>query len=302
MKPERKPTLAEASELWLAQLLRHLPVAWTSAIGGYFGALQGRKAIAAERKWVKRLHGNIERFSEVADTAERERRIIEYARRIGRMYAEFTVLQRIPEEGRLEVVGAEHLRDLSRPVILASAHLSNWELVFHAFRQLEGVTCVLYDPPKNPVRHRLAVKARSGWHPEPELVPASSRAMRQLTKAIEQGRNLLMYVDEEKDGYIWAPALGRRLPYAGNRWLTARLAVRYNADILPIHIEAAGNARYRMIVQPKLIAGEGDAETRARSLADQMEHHLDAWIRARPEEWYWLNLLDLAKRLPGTLP
>ena len=299
MKPERKPTLAESSELWLSLLLRHLPVAWTSAIGGYFGARQGRKAIAAGRKWVKRLDGNIERFSGVADAAERERRIIEYTRRIGRMYAEFTVLQGIGEEGRLEVVGGEHLRGLSRPVILASAHLSNWELVCHVFHRLEGVTCVLYDPPENPIRHRLAVRARSGWHPEPELVPASASAMRQISRAIGQGRNLLMYVDEEKDGYIWAPALGRRLPYAGNRWLTARLAVRYNAEIVPIHVETVGNARYRLIVQPKLAAGDGDAETRARTLADQMEQHLDAWIRAQPEQWYWLNVLDMDKRLPG---
>jgi len=280
-------------------LLRHLPVAWTSAIGGYFGALQGRKAIAAERKWVKRLHGNIERFSGVADAAERERRIIAYTRRIGCMYAEFTVLQRIVQEGRLEVIGAEHLRGLSRPVIIASGHLSNWELVVHALTLIEGASCALYDPPENPIRHRLAVQARSAWQCELELVPASTSAMRQITRAIGQGRNLLMYVDEEKDGHIWAPALGRQLPHAGNRWLTARLAVRYNADIIPIHIEAAGNARYCMIVQPKLVPGEGNDETRARALADQMEQHLDAWIRAQPEQWYWLNLLDMDKRLPG---
>ncbi len=300
MKPERKPTLAESSELWLSLLLRHLPVAWTSAIGGYFGALQGRKAIAAGRKWVKRLDGNIERFSGVADAAVRERRIIAYTRRIGRIYAEFTVLQRIVKEGRLEVVGAEHLCGFSRPVIFASAHLANWELVLHVLTLMDQPASVLYAPPENPIRHRLAVQARAGWRRELELVPASPSAMRRITNAIGQGRNLLMYVDEEKDGYIWAPGLGRQLPYAGNRWLTARLAVRYNADIIPIHIEAAGHARYRMIVQPKLAAGEGDAETRARTLADQMEQHLDAWIRAQPEQWYWLSLLDMDKRLPGT--
>lgn len=300
MSRERKPTLAEYPELWLSRLMRHLPVVWVSAIGAWFGARYGRRGIAAGRKWVKRLHSNIERFSGVVDPAERERRIVEYTRRIGRIYAEFTVLQRLVEAGRVEVVGTEHLYGLSRPMIFVSGHLANWELVVHALTLVDADSCALYAPPDNPIRHRLAVEARLRWRHDLVLVPASPNAMRQITRAIARGRNLLMYVDEEKDGYIRAPGLGREIAYAGNRWLTARLAANYNADVVPVHVEAIGPARYRVVIEPRLAPGEGDAETRARALADQMERCLDTWVRANPEHWYWLPWFEQDKPAAGS--
>ncbi len=304
MSGERKPTLAEYLEGGMAAVMRHLPVTWTSAIGGYFGAREGRRAMAAGRQWVARLHRNIERFSGVADAAERERRIVAYTRRIGRIYAEYTVLQRLVAEDRVEVVGREHLGGLSRPAIIASCHLAHWELAGYVMTLIDGANCALYAPPDNPIRHRLAVRARIGWqpNPKPELVAASPSAMRQLTRAIGQGRNLLMYVDEERDGTIWGPSLGRPLPYAGNRWLTARLAVRHSADIVPVHVEATGNARYRIVIAPKLAPGEGDADTRSRALADQLDACFDAWIRAQPEHWYWLTRFERDAPLPGSDP
>jgi lauroyl/myristoyl acyltransferase len=284
----------------MAAAMRHLPVACTSAIAGHLGARHGHQAIRARRRWVGRLHANIERFSGVADPAERERRILAYTRRFGRIYAEFTVLQRIVREDRLEVVGSEHLRNLSRPVIAVSGHMANWELVGHVASLVEGDACAIYAPPDNPIRHRLAVQARLGWGKRFDLVPSSDpSAMRRIAGAIARGRNLLMYVDEERDGYVWAPSLGRQLPYAGNRWLTARLAVRHGVDIVPVHVEAAGDARYRLIIEPKLVPGDGDDLTRARALADQLDQHLDRWVRAQPEHWYWLPMLDLDKPLPG---
>jgi len=294
---ERKPTLLEYTELWLSVLMRRLPVGLVSAIGGYFGARVGRQAIVGARLWTKRLHANIERFSGVSDPVVRQQRITEYTRRIGQIYAEFTVLQRIVREGRLEVVGAEHLQGLSKPAIIVSGHLANWELVGHVMTLLEGGTSALYAPPDNPIRHRLAIKARGNWGKDCELIPSSPQAMRKIARAVERGRNLLMYVDEERSGYIWSPSLGRRIPYAGNRWLSARLAVRYKADIVPVHVEPIGVARYRLIIEPKLVPRGGDDESKARSLADQMDCHLDAWVRAHPEHWYWLPFLDVDKSL-----
>ncbi len=310
MREERKPTLAEYSELWLSLVMRHLPVEWVSAIGGYLGARQGRKAIEKSRPWVDRLHRNFEHFSGVKNANERERCIVEYARQVGRTYAEITVLQRLVAEGRVEVIGLEHLENLSHPAIIASCHLANWELVGFIMTLLEGGTCcALYAPPNNPVHHRLAVQARTNWQELQKynlvsasskaiLVPASSKAIRQITKSIALGHNLLMYIDEERDGYICSPSLGRTTPKSGNHWLTAKLAVRYNIDIIPVHVEVTGNARYRVIIEPKLTPGEGNEDIRTRTLADQMDRFLDRWIRARPEHWYWFSLYEQDKPAP----
>lgn len=135
-----------------------------------------------------------------------------------------------------------------------------------------------------------------------ELVPASPRAAFQINRALACKKNLLLYVDEEKGGYVWAPSLGRELPYAGNRWMAARLAVRHEIDIVPVYVEQVAEARYRIVIEAKLQRGGGTETSRARSLADQLEQRLDEWIRARLEQWYWLPSLALDKPLPKRAP
>jgi hypothetical protein len=95
-----------------------------------------------------------------------------------------------------------------------------------------------------------------------ELIAASPQALRQLCKALAAGRNLLLYVNEVKDGFVWAPSLGRRIPERGNRWLAARLAVRYRVDLLPVSVERIGPARFRILISPKLGAAGATARTR----------------------------------------
>lgn len=313
MSQERKPRLIEYVDLVLWFVFRRLPVTWTSSIGGTLGGLYGRWQVFRNPRWLQRMHATLERFGPVPDPAERKRRLIRFFRGVGRVYAEFCVLQRLIKEGRIEVVGRERLRDLSRPAIIASCHLANWELVGYVMTQLEGLCCVVYAPPDNPIKHRLAVHARLAWQDLVDksrianqqgviLMPSSTNPMRQTAQALIQGRNLLMYVDEERGGYVWSPSLGRTIPYAGNRWLTARLAVRHQADIVPVYVEATGRARYRIVIEPRLTATEGDAETRARSLAEQLDERLNAWIRPRLEQWYWLPWFDFDKSPPARTP
>jgi lauroyl/myristoyl acyltransferase len=113
--------------------------------------------------------------------------------------------------------------------------------------------------------------------------------MRQLVRALNSGRNMLIYIDEPRSDYVWAPSLGRTLPEAGNRWLTARLAVRHQLDILPVHVETLGVARYRIVIAPKLSPGKGDEAVCVRALADEMDRWLEAWIRPDLENWYSLK-------------
>jgi lauroyl/myristoyl acyltransferase len=231
----------------------------------------------------------------------RARAVVAFSRGVGGVYAQFNVLQRIVADGRLEVIGAGHLASASTPCIVAGCHLGNWELLGHAMCLRPNPGTALYLPPDNPVRHRLAVRARLRWREDFDLVPASPRAMFALSRALEAGRNLLLYVDEERDGHVMAPGLGRALPYAGNRWLAARLAVSHGVDIVPAYVERQGAARFRLVIEPPLASDEEDRRERAKSLADALERRLDAWIRPRLVDWYWFSSLDLDRRVPGAM-
>lgn len=295
--------LKDLSEIVLAKVMRHLPITWAARLGGYLGARQGRKGIAAGRVWVRRLHNNLEALCGITDPQERERRIVEHTRRVGQVYAEIPIQDRIAAEGRLEIVGEENLRNLTKPVIIATCHLANWELIGRIPQLIGGSWLDIFLPLDNDVRARVAHEARQRWIVkgviEGELIGASPSSLLHINRAIAKGSNLILFIDEEKNGYVWAPSLGRQIPYAGNRWFAARLAVRHNIDILPVYIEPAGLGSYRAIIEPRITApSEGDAESKARSLADTLDQRLDSWVRKWPEHWYWLPLLDLKKSPP----
>ncbi len=296
--PQRKPSWAEYKELWIAKLMKFLPVSWASDIGAYLGEKAAWQAIQDNQYQIKNLHCNIERLQGIGDPKLREQQIFEWARRMGRIHTEFTVLGRIVKEGGLEVIGQENFQGITRPTIFVSCHLSNWELVGHTLTRLPNKGCALYAPPKNPIYEAIATKVRQSWKANTELVPASPRAMFQLTRALKAGSNLLLFIDEERDGYIWGPSLGRELPYAGNRWLAARLAVQHQVDVVPLYVEQVGNSRYRVVVEPKLKMIDGDKNSCVKYLADQMDQYLNQWISSKLEQWYWLATLDLDKSAP----
>lgn len=300
----RRPGFKDLGELLLARLFRFLPIDWVSAIGAWMGRRRGRQAIVARRLWVGRMHVSLERLWGVTDPKERERLIIAHTSHVGRVFAEIPILHRMVRQGRLEIVGSEHLANLSKPVIIASAHLGNWEMMGRVPEIIGGLWCDLALPLGGGVRERLVYRSRSQWRFEggagADYVQAGPAALRHISKAVAQGRSLVMFIDEEKYEYVWAPSLGREIPYVGNRWFTARLAVRYGLDVLPVHIEPNGPGRYRAVIEPKLVPLQaGTDDDKARSLADMLDARVDAWVRQWPDYWYWLPLLDLDKLPPN---
>jgi lauroyl/myristoyl acyltransferase len=299
MDTELKLTFLESGQLALANLMGKLPVPLNSAIGDYVGRQIAQKAIRENVPWIKDIHNNFKVLRGIDSVSHREKEIIAWAGRVGRVHMDYLILQRMAKEGRLEVLGQENLENTTRPVIFTSCHLSSWEMIGYVFAPLPIPFCTLYAPPENPVYLHLAIQARKAWrNTNSEFIPASPYAMFALTRGLAQGKNLVLFIDEERDGYIWGPSLGRKLPYAGNRWLAARLAVRYQVDIIPLYVEQIANARYRVVIEPKLEQGSGDAENQARFFADQIDQRCDRWVREHLEDWYWLSWLDLDKPLP----
>lgn len=296
-----RPKTEELFEAFMVQLLRRLPITWASWLGGEIGAMRGRSALKGTSLWVQRLRRNIAHFSGITDPAELDRRVVAFTRRIGQQYAEYPNLQRLFASSRVEIVGREHLDAAGRPFILVGCHVANWEYVCTlAYRWADWTA--LYLPLGSGIRAKTVLDARKAW-PGLEFIPASPSAARQLDRTLQQGKGLLIYIDEEKEGYVWGPSLGRTLPYAGNRWLAARLAVRHDVNILPVFVEYLALAKYRVVVQPALERPAGmKGEALARHLADQIDARSEAWIRPRIENWYWLPYFEADAPCPIERP
>lgn len=296
-----KSKLSASAEYWFAKGLGLLPSKTVSAIGGALGRRHAQKAIRLNRKWVQRLHENFATLSGVSDPAEREQLIVEHIEHIGRVYAEYPVLHRFFEEGRFRIQNGNRLDNLDGPVIFVCAHTGHWELVAEVLRQHKILFAVLYDPIGDATKLRLALELRNRFGSVEEghkLIPASPSAGREIVQWVSDGGNLLVFIDEEKDGLIWSPALGRQLPYQGNRALVTKLAARYQASVVPIHIFRQGEgyeAEVEEVIAPPPRGGSREEMVR---FADGLSDQVETWVRSDPGQWYWLAQLKLDKEFP----
>lgn len=291
----------QRSELLLARLLRFMPIDVASAIGAWLGRRSAYKAIRLKRKWVGRLHNNFEKLEGLTDPVAREARIVEHIEHIGRVYGEYPVLHKIAAE-RLTVRGSEHLANIDGPIICVSAHTGHWELMAEVMRRHGIMGAVLYDPIPNKARLQQALKIRKYFCPEDtgnRHIPASPTAARELLSWLKSGRGLLLYIDEEKDGFVWSPALGRELPFQGNRVMAAKLAVKHNVPLIPIHIQRKDGANYEAIIEPPIVAADSSSRIAAtEDVALQLNGILEQWVKEDISHWYWLAQLNLDKPFP----
>ncbi|PZW51035.1 lauroyl/myristoyl acyltransferase [Humitalea rosea] len=229
----------------LHETLRRLPTGVVSLIGAGLGDLSGRGRGGARRE---RTATTLARFGTARHPAAASRR---WCRQLGRTLAELATLDRLWAEGRIEVLGAEHLDSGDRPLLVAAVHTGNWEVVGLTLAGLGRVPAAIYAPPHNAVAHALVVTARRRYGVR--LIAPTPMAAREALRTLEARlQPLLVYVDEWKHGRVHAPALGRPLRAEGNIATVVRLAARTGALVVPAIPERLSGARFRLRFLPGL--------------------------------------------------
>ena len=122
--------------------------------------------------------------------------------RAGRVLGEYPHLGKILRDNNGQRVqieikrGAAGPADLSGPVVMAGAHLSNWEVICTAMASLGMENSSLYTPPSNPLLDQLLQKSRHALRSE--LVDRA-HAARALMKAMTRGRTAGSIMDRRVD-------------------------------------------------------------------------------------------------------
>ena len=299
VNPHQSWRISEKVVYRFARLLSYLPVELVSDIGAFLGRIYAQRAMSAKRLWVDRLLHNLDHYCELNNPKERKKHLVKFIENLGRIYAEFMVQQKIVEQGRITFDGKEVLDAIDHQVIIASCHLSNWELMGHVAASLKRPTCDLYLPRKSRVLERLALEARERWPIPVTFIPAAPSCYKAIVRELQQGHNFGTSIDEMKDGYVMSPSLGRDIADAGNRIFMARLAVKQGIDILPAYILPNGKGRYKAVIKPLIRVADlqGDDATKVKSIADQLNQIMDKAITENIEHWYWFPFFD-AKAKP----
>lgn len=261
-----------------------LPIDVASALGGWLAQLVGPHAGVS-----KQARRNLAAALPELSPAETERVVRGMWGNLGRVAAEYPHLRRIRVfggNGRVETSGIEHVeRALAagRRMILFSGHLANWEIAALAAVRYGIDVAQIYRGANNRLVDGIIRRFRG---PHGEFIEKGA-AGRHVVAALRRGANLSILVDQKLNEGIPVAFFGRPAMTAPT---LAVLALRFGCDVLPARVERLGGARFRLTVYPPLpLPDSGNRAADVAALMTTVNAMLEAWIRERPEQWFWLH-------------
>jgi len=167
-----------------------------------------------------------------------------------------------------------------KKVIVATAHMGNWELgmtylinkgflmagVYAPYREDEVVEWIM--------RHR---------NPDVEWIPAARGAVRACINALERGRMLGMAADipfGEKGHRVKMFGTSAHLPLGP--WA---IAARAGAAVIPGFVLRVRPGRYRIIFHDPILPVEGSLRHQMETMQERFRGHLESYLKAYPEQW-----------------
>lgn len=228
---------------------------------------------------------NLELALPELEAAERRRVLALMWDNLGRVGAEYPHLRYLVEE-RVDVVGIEHLqrlRDSGRSGMLFSGHFGNWELLIpvahHQGLQVEG----LYRHLNNPLVDSMLAEMRGV---RGAFLPKSGGG-RQVLRLLRKGSVAGMLVDQKENEGIAVPFFGREAMTAP---ALAVFALSVGCPVIPVRCERLDGCRFRIVLEPPLdLAPTGERKRDVPALTTAVNARLEAWVRARPEQWFWVH-------------
>jgi Kdo2-lipid IVA lauroyltransferase/acyltransferase len=267
-------------------LFRALPLDRASNFGGFLARTIGPHLGAS-----KRARLNLQRAMPELSADESERIVRGMWDNLGRVVGEYPHLHEFDiaaAECRVEILGAEAIRAeaaAGKRFIFFSAHYGNWEIASVAAAQAQIAITGIYRAANNPLVDRLINRERS--RRGGDLIPKGAVAARRAIAALRDGRHLSMLVDQKMNDGIAVPFFGRDAMTAP---ALARLALRFDCTVVPIRVERLHGAHFRLTCEPPLaLPHSGNLQADTLALMTQVNAAVERWVRARPEQWFWLH-------------
>jgi len=262
-----------------------LPIDIASAMGGIAARTIGPRLAVSER-----ARRNLKNALPTLSTAEIAGIVAGMWDNLGRVAAEYPHLRKIrvfEAGGRVETHGFEHIDRAvaaGRRMIIFSGQLANWEVGMLAAIQYGSPVAQIYRAANNPLVDRMIRRFRGTGG---ELIPKGPVGARRALAVLSRGAHLTMLADQKMNDGIPVPFFGRAAMTAP---ALAALALRYDCDLLPARVERLGGAHFRLTVFPPLpLPKSGDLHADIAVLMALVNRTLEAWIRDRPEQWFWLH-------------
>ena len=189
--------------------------------------------------------------------------------------------------GIVQVSGREHFDAAiarGRGVILATAHLGNWEVMGALCGEFGVTFTTVYRPLDNPLLDRWvrATRAAAGQ----AMVPKRG-ALRPLLRALRERGMVVLLVDQDARSHgVFAPFFGAP---ASTIPTPAELALRTGATILTAaSVRTGPGFRYATWFDgPVEVQDTGDHAADVLRVTSEINARIESAIRRAPEQWLW---------------
>jgi len=217
--------------------------------------------------------------------------------------AEFPILDRVVADiTRVQVVNRERLAAIAAgdgPVVFISGHFSNFELMAHAI-VAAGVPCqITYRAMNNPKVDARVRRSRFRYGVR-LFAPKGLEGARELMRAMARGESIALMNDQKYNGGVAAPLFGVIAHTAPG---PSTFALRFGAPLQPMSVRRTRGARFQVIVhEPIRLRDTGDREADIAAGVAQVNAFIEARVRDRPTEWFWVHKrwpAEAYQRLPA---
>ena len=235
--------------------------------------------------WRRRIRENLDHVMPELSRSDRQRLIIEVANNVGRTLIEIYSGKDFVARARESTVGGpgagalEQARKAGRPVVLATAHLGNYDAVRGKLSREGYPMAALYRPMKNAAFHKHYLKAISTIA-EP-VFPTDGRGVMSLVRHLKSGGIIGIVADVASTRAPLLSFFGKpaHTPLSAAEW-----ALKYDALLIPIFgIRQPDGLSFRIHVCDP-VPHSTPAEM-MQAYNDQVERI----VRAHPEQWFWIH-------------
>ncbi len=214
----------------------------------------------------------------------------EHYRELGRIFSEYARLPELaqapPGEVIAEIHNADPLEEAHRrggPVILMSGHFGNIELLGAALTRIHPVDFVVR-PLSNRSVDRMIQRLRS--EAGVGCIDAG-RGLRGVYRSLEAGRWVAFLADQDARRHgVFVPFFGRP---ASTPVGPARLALATGTPIVMGFCARRPDGRHELTIEPPLPMLDRRDPAAVEQLTALHTARLEAWVRRRPEAWFWLH-------------
>ena len=216
---------------------------------------------------------------------------------LGRVAAEFAHLDRLrfepseregpPDVGASDIAATRfQAARASGPTLFFAAHLANWEIPALTAARFDLPTHVLFRPPNVPAVRDAILKIRS--KSMGTLVPSSFSAPLQIARAVENGHNAAMLVDQHDNTGTDVTFFGRTCKA---NTLLAQLARHFDCPIRGVRAIRLtdGNTFECDLTEPLDLPRDAEGKVDVQRTTQAITSVIEGWVREHPEQWLWLH-------------